>query len=211
MMDVMPLKTELKNTKMFNILKKMIIYNEFEPGSRLVIKDLCNLFQVSSSPVRDALHFLESEGLVRNNGNFFCVLKLNEVDVEEIYSIRQVLEPFALTQAFDAMDRRELQSLLDRMETHGNAATSFVDDMDFHSLIIDSCKNSYLEKELHFLANQSYQIGFRFHSITNNRTESKDEHMAVIRAILADSKNEACTLLERHLCNSKERILRFCF
>jgi len=211
MTEVMPLKSDPLNVRMFNILKKMIIYNEFEPGARLVIKDLCNLFRVSSSPVRDALHFLESDGLVKNDGNCYHVLQLNETDVTEIYSMRKVLEPYALDYALPNMDKRELRLLMGRMEAHGNALSAFEDDMAFHSMIIEACDNSYLKKELYFLANQSYHIGFKFHTLTNNRIESNVEHIKVIKAVIDNQPTEASDSLREHLDNSMHRILKNCF
>jgi DNA-binding GntR family transcriptional regulator len=48
----------------YNALRERIVFGELHPGERLVEADLAARFQVSKTPVREALLTLEAEGLV---------------------------------------------------------------------------------------------------------------------------------------------------
>ena len=50
--------------KVLDILRSAITERHFEPGGRLVERELCDLMQVSRSSIREALRQLESEGLI---------------------------------------------------------------------------------------------------------------------------------------------------
>lgn len=212
MTSMKPLKkNEMLNKRISNILKEMIIYNQIEPGTRMVIKDLCDKFQVSSSPVRDALRYLEAQGLVIYDGNGSFVLDLTKNDVEEIYDIRQVLEPYALENSFKYFNKKKLENLANKMSNSSSKKTSFADDMAFHGMIIESCTNGRLQRQLEVLANQSYHIGFRLFKKSISHKEINNEHYTVIQSILGNNVKEASRLLKIHLITSKERILKECF
>lgn len=206
---ITPLKSDPLNMRLYDILKEMIIYNQIEPGARLVIKNLCDKFQVSSSPVRDALRYLEADGLVINNGQSSFVLNLTKQDVEEIYEIRQVMEPFALEKAFPNFNIDKLEKLAAGMKTTTNSKASFANDMKFHNTIIESCNNTHLAKQLRVLANQSYHVGFRLHAQTTDHQSINNEHIIIINAICEQRKNDGMKLLKTHLENSMKRILNY--
>lgn len=83
-------------TQVADMLRNAITTGRFEPGRRLVEKDLCELLGVSRPSVREALRELEAEGLIRtvpNRGPI--VAKLEIADAVGIYQIRGVLEALA--------------------------------------------------------------------------------------------------------------------
>ncbi len=49
---------------MYTALRERIVFGELSPGERLVEADLAARFQISKTPVREALLTLEAEGLV---------------------------------------------------------------------------------------------------------------------------------------------------
>ncbi|MEA3422623.1 MAG: GntR family transcriptional regulator, partial [Bacillota bacterium] len=55
---------ESANLEIYNELKRRIIELEYEPGSAINEKDLVNEFQVSRTPIREALLRLSQIGLV---------------------------------------------------------------------------------------------------------------------------------------------------
>lgn len=77
-------------------IRSRILSGELGPGSRLVERDLADLFEVSRSPVRDALRMLEQEGLVEKlPTRGIMVKRLRRTEVEEIFDIREALEGMA--------------------------------------------------------------------------------------------------------------------
>jgi DNA-binding GntR family transcriptional regulator len=77
-------------------IRNRILSGEFGPGSRLVERDLADRFEVSRSPVREALRILDQEGLVEKLPTRGIVVKqLKRREVDEIFDIREALEGMA--------------------------------------------------------------------------------------------------------------------
>ena len=203
------IKSETLNLQLYNVLKNKIIYNELAPGSRLVINELCKEYQVSSTPVRDALHYLTANGLVEDRNNGYYVIEASEKDVEEIYEMREILEPFALEQVFPHLSQEYLKDLRKKI-LDSSPENNFQNDMDFHNTISEYCKKYRLKKQLQILANQSFHIGYKLHRGTQIHDEI-GEHLSVLDALIEQDLALASANLRRHLANSKERIIKYCF
>jgi len=85
-------------------LRRSILTGELAGGTRLGLTELASIFDVSTTPVREALRELSFEGLVRldsyRGGEVTAVTRR---EVEEIVRIRQVLEPMAIEEAVVGM------------------------------------------------------------------------------------------------------------
>lgn len=82
--------------QVLEILRSAITNGRFQPGQRLVEKELCELTGVSRASVREALRQLETEGLIQtlpHRGP--SVTRLSPRDAESIYQIRAALEALA--------------------------------------------------------------------------------------------------------------------
>lgn len=74
-------------------IRSAIISGRFEPGQRLVEKDLCELLGVSRVSIREALRQLEAEGFidtVPHRGP--VVIQLTSADVRNLYDVLSILE-----------------------------------------------------------------------------------------------------------------------
>lgn len=121
-------------------LRAAIHAGQFAPGERLVEQAVAESMKVSRGPVREALAQLEREGLVtseRNRGTF--VARITREDIEEIYSLRLVLERLAVKWAVRNATRADLdrlQAIVDRMEAEASRGLSAREaaelDMSFH-------------------------------------------------------------------------------
>ena len=58
-----------------DIIRKRIIYQELEPGQKIVEQDLAKEFKTSRAPIREALRQLENEGLIEYVRNAGCSVK----------------------------------------------------------------------------------------------------------------------------------------
>ena len=83
-------------------LRRAILDLSLPPGSPLDEVSLAAEFDMSRTPVREALARLASEGLIAADGRSFMVPVLSDADVDEIYELRGLLEPAALAQAATA-------------------------------------------------------------------------------------------------------------
>lgn len=81
-------------------IRQAIVEGRYSAGQRLVEKNLAEEFQVSRTPVREALRALESEGLVVSLPNKGAVVRsLSAQDVYDIYDLRVRLESLAAERA----------------------------------------------------------------------------------------------------------------
>jgi DNA-binding GntR family transcriptional regulator len=78
-------------------IREAIRKGKLKPGDRLVEMQLADEMQISRFPIREALRYLEKEGLVETKpfkGTY--VAQLTERDMEELYSLRSAIEEFAI-------------------------------------------------------------------------------------------------------------------
>jgi DNA-binding GntR family transcriptional regulator len=111
-----PLRQEL-----INQIRSAILTSEYEPGSRLVERHLCDRYGVSRTVVREALRQLEAEGLVTivpNRGPI--VTKLSPQDAAALFEVRGELEALAarlFAQRATREERERLEQAVDDVAT----------------------------------------------------------------------------------------------
>ena len=81
-------------------LASAIVFGELPPGGRIIEEEIATRYDVSRSPVRDALRRLQADGLVvRSNHRGARVTPISRSDLDEIYLCRIELEGVAAQQA----------------------------------------------------------------------------------------------------------------
>ncbi len=91
-------------------LRKAILRGDLTGGSRLIQADLAARLEVSTTPVREALRDLATEGLItldRHRGG--VVRELNWDDMDEIRRIRDSLDPLSIDLAVQGMTDAQLE------------------------------------------------------------------------------------------------------
>lgn len=94
-------------------LRQAILHGKFGSRSRLNVSAIAEQLQVSRTPVKEAIHKLEQEGLVAipPNGGA-VVVELSPQDIEIIYTVRSMLEGLA-ARIVTAEELRMLSDILD--------------------------------------------------------------------------------------------------
>ena len=194
-----------------NMLRRAIISREFPSGMRLIEDDLASRLGVSRGPVRDALRQLAVEGLVEieRRGAF---VRLGQHDIWELYSLRTVLEGFAIelaAQSFTDDDVAGVQTILDRMAeaAREKRMEEFVTlDMAFHSAFFERAGHRRLLLAWQALA---HSIGamLAVTSTANPRVDSiLDEHQHILDGIKARDIATAQQWLRVHLADARDVI-----
>ena len=191
-----------------------ILQGELAAGQHLVIKDLSIRFEVSSTPVREALVQLEGVGIIDFAPNCGAVVRaVTRADVREVCQVRRALECEATRSACGRMDLAELHELaahFRRMQTIKRRNTAFVDkareyDSRLHDSIAESCGNRFLAKEIGRL-----KLLFRaFRDASwEKRTADQEyyrlaeeggEHLAIVDALLGGDAKKASRAMARHI------------
>ena len=78
-----PIETPNLSESVYEILRRLIINGDFEPGQRLHLTELENSLQVSRTPLKTALKRLELEGMVTihaRRGTFIAETNLSKLE-----------------------------------------------------------------------------------------------------------------------------------
>lgn len=116
--------SSLTNELAFHI-QEDILQGKLRPGARLFQEQLSERYGVSRTPLREAIHRLEAQGLVRKLSNRGVVVRrLSERELAEVYVLRAELEGFAAAIAAGHAD----ETLLLRLDTAQAALTAAVEE-----------------------------------------------------------------------------------
>lgn len=196
-------------------LRDAILRGHFEAGAQLREAPLAQFLGVSRGPVREALLRLEREGIVfirRNRGAF--VAQLSRQDLDEVYTLRVVLERFALERMIELADGsmiKALQVTVDAMEAATSREVTEQEaaelDLRFHDHIYQGSNHRRL---LDCWSNLRPQI----HILLLNRNVAHRDfreylpaaHRDLLNAIADSDRERALTLLGEHLHGSYERV-----
>ncbi|MEC0091754.1 GntR family transcriptional regulator [Paenibacillus macquariensis] len=131
-------------------LRMRIISGQIESGTILSENKLAIDFAVSRSPIREALKILASENIIRLERMGAVVIGLSEIEIEEIYDVRLLIESFV----FERLVRidtneliKELSKILEMMKVaikYSDADEFAYQDVLFHETIIRAANHSYI-------------------------------------------------------------------
>ena len=108
-----------------NRLREEILSGVLAPGERLVEEHLTRRFGISRAPLREALRLLGQQGLVEHLPRRGArVARLSRTDVDELFSLRDVLERFVVETALPVKDKTDLRELEATLESMASAAES---------------------------------------------------------------------------------------
>lgn len=196
-------------------LRMLMAKRELERGVVLGEEYLAEKFGVSRGPVRDALRILTNEGLAVPRGNRTEFRGLSVTDVDELFSLRQILESAALERALEK-DRAALIDLMssacDAMEkaAEGGSAEAFAAaDMEYHS-------SSFIVAEHTRLLSiwRQYQDTVAMVLLASRETygdlgPSIKSHHVLLDLVRTGDFNNIEYELKRHLHNANERARSF--
>ncbi|MFC6151078.1 MULTISPECIES: GntR family transcriptional regulator [Mumia] len=100
-------------------LRASILTGEIQPGTSVSIVELCELYDVSHIPVREALRRLESEGIVSlRPGRSALVAALSADDLTDIYRLRRLIEGDLAVRAARQMTDERLAEAEEALEEY---------------------------------------------------------------------------------------------
>jgi DNA-binding GntR family transcriptional regulator len=146
----------------YDSLKERIILLDYKPGQFIREKDLIEEFQVSRTPVREALIRLQSDELVRivpNSGTF--VTEVSFVQLRDTLEVRAHLIALAGELAAVRISQDELlqlEELIQDLKNETDTEAIMRLDLEIHSLVIQASGNSVLGKILGNLRDQTVRI-----------------------------------------------------
>lgn len=184
-------------------LRRAIIKGHFAPGAHLSDRALCDTFKVSRAVVREAVRRLEAEGLVEtvpHRGSFVKILSIEEA--EHIYDVRGVLEGLAARGfAKNATDMQidQLEATIHSIRTTDNSAQIVDLKEKFYSILLDGCKNAYVQVMLSQIFNRITQLRATSLSDPERMPHSLAELNRLVAAIRRRDEDAAWTASLEHV------------
>ena len=191
----------------YDDLRKKILTLEMKPGTPLSFTNLKPLYNVSISPIRDALKHLENEGLVEikpQSGTYVSLIDMSKVRDERFR--RLYLELGAIEKAFDDGISKQL---LDQWENMINAqqdafncrdTITFMDlDNAMHRLLFSACRHEKVFDQVIATSGNYHRIrmvSYLFDDIFSNAIE---QHKRILEALKSGQKDEVLALERRHI------------
>jgi DNA-binding GntR family transcriptional regulator len=197
-------------------LRTAILAGHFEPAERLDLDLVASEYQVSRTPLREAVRRLETEGFIvsrPHHGVFVAFLTPD--DIAEIYNVRALLEAEIARQVTVLLSPRALaglEQLLLEDEAScaaGNSLAHVEADLAFHRTIASFCPNRLLKETVESLNNRAIAVR-RYSLVRPGRhreiTESIQEHRDILCALLERAPDRAAGSMACHLQRSSERL-----
>ncbi|WP_414051019.1 GntR family transcriptional regulator [Macrococcus animalis] len=166
-------------------LRYRIISGELKDGEKLSENKLAALYEVSRSPIRDALKILAMDHLIRLERMGAVIKRLSEKDIKELYDMRIMIEGFA----FEKIKTRcigqlvlELEKKLEMMRVtvkFDDAAEFAMQDILFHQTMIESINHLQLEKL--WLSIKPNMLILNFISMQQRMTQDKSDFERIFK------------------------------
>lgn len=199
-------------------LKGDIIRGEYAPGERLAEELLSAQMNVSRAPIREAFNMLERDGFVKiapRRGAF--VTEVSNTDIDYIWEIRLLLEPYAAKESVALIPEDELNEIHQELENglaHPEDMQLYMDsDLKVHELITAYLPNRFLTDVIQNIKAHSLRLRWATEYEEPETQEqiiidATKEHMEIIKAFLARDGEAVAAAVRTHIENAKKRLIR---
>ena len=203
----------------YEYLKSAILSGRFNPGKRLTEEHLAKEMGVSRTPVREGLHKLESEGLIKAlETRGFIVSKDSREEVEELFDMRAILEGYGLRVISEKVSENLLEQLNGFIEKAEDALRRkqirevFKWNTQFHDTLHRMVSE---KKRLHrLLVNvRKYVLRYRENTLQypDGGRRALDGHRKIVMALRLKDPDLCERVMREHIQEAKEDALQFLF
>jgi DNA-binding GntR family transcriptional regulator len=188
-----------------DILRHAILNGDLSGGARLVQAEVAAELGVSTTPVREAFRDLAAEGLIRLDAHRGAIVhEFDMAELQEIYELRQALEPMCMRRVVDRITEEELaraRSLQDGMDECDDDVADWVTlNRDFHALITEASRSPRLIAILQSLRDSAAMyVGMGLRSVPKQRSVGNAEHHRLLEALEARDADAAAAAILEHM------------
>jgi DNA-binding GntR family transcriptional regulator len=199
--------------QIYEVLKEHILLGKIAPGERIIENNIAEGLKTSRTPVREAFQRLMQDGLAERvpQGGIRATIITPRM-VKEIFSIRGVLEVYAVDLACDQIEvetirklkelARQARKLLSSSEANeANRLEGLISlwkiNTSFHETIYKATGSEYLLKLINQL--NSLVRRFRFLSMRKTRIRAWDQHELIIKYLEDKDKAMLGELMKAHI------------
>lgn len=199
----------------FNTLRQAILIGELKPGERLMEIHLADRLGVSRTPIREAIHKLEREGLVtiipRRGAE---VSQITEKSMNDVLEVRRALDALCVELACERITEegiKNLKTACDNFEQcvrTGDSKKIAQADVALHDIIVQATGNQRLIQLVNNLSEQMYRYRFEYIKDSSQHKTLVDEHRIIYQSIVRKDKKTAADAARTHIDNQEKAIIR---
>jgi len=204
----------LKKEMVYKILSQRILQGVIEPGSMLCIKSICEEFNISRTPLREAMVKLKKDGLIDIIPRKGAVVKgITARTIREFYELRYIFEAHAIEELCGSPDRdkvcRQIKEILlcqKKLKPHQKSEFIILDD-EFHWTLIKWLDNQRLNGLFESIQKQLEEAGLKYLTKHTDAVLAQSQHWEIYEAIKRGDSVAAKEALKHHIDSMKEILL----
>lgn len=192
-------------------LREKILNGEFEPGAVLNQATLARTIGISTTPLREALRKLSSEGLVELGAHRDArITELSGEEARDLLELRRALDPLAVALAAERRTPADIQRIrqaardIRPLPDHPGYA-DLLAHRRFHAALYTASHNELLVKTLDGLwekTDRYRRLGLRTERTQAERDRTHAEHLGLVDAVVAGDADTASEIMLRHIDTS---------
>ncbi|GAB3063602.1 GntR family transcriptional regulator [Virgibacillus ainsalahensis] len=203
----------------YRYIKKAILHGEFPPKMRLTEEFLANKFQISRTPIREALKQLESEGLTVSMKRGVRVSHYTKEDIRQIYDVRTLLEGYAAAQASIHRSEVDLQQMKAAnayyeqvINEHFKTGESTIEDIldinrKFHDGIVKASQNQHIHNHISKVVVLPLIFRSFYWFNEEQMRKSLEAHSTILQAIEEQDMERARVAMHEHIYHGRDQVL----
>lgn len=185
-------------------LRRAILRGSLTGGTRLVQADIAAQLNVSTTPVREALRDLATEGLIRLDAHRGAIVYEPDLDeLREIYDLRKILEPEAVRRAMPwitDMDLKRAAALQKRMDRERDPGVWVDLNREFHTVLADAARSPRLSSILKNLRDAAaVYVALSLKARSRQLMSGNRDHHALLDAFAQRDPDAAAKIMVEHL------------
>lgn len=208
------IQRESAKSKIYQILCDWIVHGELKPGEKINISEFADHFNVSRTPIREALLMLEAQKFIEvTPGKGTVVTEINKSDVEKCYIPLAEIQGLAAELACKKFSSYDLQHLEDIYANFVKAIEnediddSISYDSAFHDYILNLADNEYLTEFSQVLILHIQRIKYHYFHHYSMRKSSAKQHREILDAFKEGNPAKVSSLMKSHWLNVMEKSL----
>ncbi len=197
-----PIRLSAKESA-FNQIQQWIIDGTLLPGEKLSDSELAESLGVSRTPVRESLQLLEVQGFVQMfPGKATQVTEIKREAINDLLPPLAALQSLSAELAIDHLTEEHVNQLEQINERFtqairaNNEYAALMVDEEFHQVIVDITKNTYIKNVLEPL--QAHVRRHFFYDSIVLAEESVEEHQTIITAMKDGNKELAASTMKEN-------------
>ncbi|MCF7944299.1 MAG: GntR family transcriptional regulator [Spirochaetia bacterium] len=208
----------MNKTEILQDIRKKILDEEYHQGQSLIERELCEIYNISRSPIREILWSLVVDGIVEQQpSRGFLVKKLDSSYIFEIFQTREAVEGMAAriasmnTNSEHIRNIKQLYKELLLLSIEDDKKRGVSIGRILHKEIIKAANNSLLSgiyKKLSYLAALTSNISSK--SILTEK-DSKKYHLEIMEAILSEDAEKSEQSMRKHLQLTYQHIINMLY